>query len=281
LGVFLFHAVHPFDDLADLHIKNVESSILATFFAVIFNLWGMPFFFLMTGATSWFSLSRRTAGRYVRKRVQRLLIPLIVGVIVLTSFQAYFEARHKGWWEGGSLVEFVFSAEARNYFYTAYSTITFGPEIIGTVGYHLWFLAFLFVFSLIALPIFAWLNGDSRKRFTVSFAQLVDRRVGLLVFVLPLILIRYILQPFFPAYTGWSNFTIMLAFFIFGFILISDESIKASIQQDWWLHLILGLACTSFFFSIAAGVPVGKWMCSLARQVFMSRGSCTVSTPGV
>jgi peptidoglycan/LPS O-acetylase OafA/YrhL len=56
LGVFLFHAFHPFDALFDWHIKNAEKSTLATFFAGFFNLWGMPFFFLMAGATSWFSL---------------------------------------------------------------------------------------------------------------------------------------------------------------------------------------------------------------------------------
>ena len=60
LGVFLFHAVHPFDDLFPWHIKNAESSALVNFFVGFFAFWGMPFFFLMAGATSWFSLRRRT-----------------------------------------------------------------------------------------------------------------------------------------------------------------------------------------------------------------------------
>ena len=98
LGVFLFHAVHPFDDLAGWHIKNAEKSVLATFFVGYFNLWGMPLFFLMAGATSWFSLRRRNPGRYINERVTRPLIPLIIGVIVLTPIQAYYELIHKGWW---------------------------------------------------------------------------------------------------------------------------------------------------------------------------------------
>jgi CubicO group peptidase (beta-lactamase class C family) len=98
LGVFLFHAIHPFDDLADWHIKNMEKSILATFFAGFFNLWGMPFFFLMAGATSWFSLRRRTAGLYARERVKRLLIPFIFGVLVLSPIQAYFELIRRREW---------------------------------------------------------------------------------------------------------------------------------------------------------------------------------------
>jgi glucan biosynthesis protein C len=260
LGVFLFHSVHPFDDLADWHIKNVERSALATFFVGFFNLWGMPFFFLMAGVTSWFSLRRRTPGRYVGERTMRLLIPFIIGALVLTPIQAYFELTHKGWWKGGSIVEFILSSEARTYFYTEYHTLTFGPEIFGRVGYHLWFLGFLFCFALIALPVFWWLNQDSGKRFVASLAQLAKWRGGLLVFVIPLTLIRFILHPFFPGYTGWSDFFFLLAFFIFGYILIANQRFMQAIRRDWLLYLILGILCTLFFFSVAVGVPVSDWL---------------------
>jgi peptidoglycan/LPS O-acetylase OafA/YrhL len=264
LGVFLFHAVHPFDDLVDWHIKNAESSILATFFIGFFNLWGMPFFFLMAGATSWFSLRRRTPGRYIRERVTRLLIPFLIGSIVLTPIQTYYEFTHKGWWEGGSLVEFIFSTEARNYFFTEYKSITFSPEIFAEIfadmGYHLWFVGFLFVYSLIALPIFTWLKGDSGKQFVTSFAWLAKWRGGLLIFSLPLILIGYFLQPFLSGYTGWASFIFLLVFFISGYILIANERFMQAIRRDWRLHLILGIVCTLFFFSVAAGVPVWDWL---------------------
>ncbi|MEE8568469.1 MAG: acyltransferase family protein, partial [Anaerolineales bacterium] len=262
LGVFLFHAVHPFDDLADWHIKNAETSALATFFVGFFNLWGMPFFFLMAGATSWFSLRRRAPGRYISERVTRLLIPFIIGAIVLTPIQAYFELTHKGWWKGGSIVEFILSTEARTYFYTEYNSITISPEIFGDVGYHLWFLGFLFAFSLIALPVFLWLKKDSGKRFVAPFARLAKWQGGLLMFAIPLILIGFILQPFLHAYTGWSTFFFLLVFFIFGYILIADERFIRAIRRDWRLHLILGIACTLFFFSVAAGVPVWDWLVS-------------------
>ena len=35
-----------------------------------------------------------------------------------------------------------------------------------------------------------------------------------------------------------------------------------AIRRDWRLHLILGIACTLFFFSVAAGVPVWDWLVS-------------------
>ena len=37
LGVFLFHALHPFDELGDWHIKNVEKIDLATLFGILFT----------------------------------------------------------------------------------------------------------------------------------------------------------------------------------------------------------------------------------------------------
>ena len=262
LGVFLFHAVHPFDDLADWHIKNAEKSVLATFFVGFFNLWGMPFFFLMAGATSWFSLRRRTSGRYLRERVTRLLIPFIIGSIVLTPIQVYYEFTHSGWWKGGSIIEFIFSTEARTYFFTEYQSITLSPKIFGDVGYHLWFVGFLFAFSLIALPLFLWLNRDSGNRFVAPFARLAKWRGGLLMFAIPLILIGLFFQPFLSGYTGWASFLFLLVFFIFGYILIADQRFMRAISRDWRLHLILGIACTVFFFSVAAGVPVWDWLVS-------------------
>ena len=73
-GVFLFHAVHPFD-LTAWHIKNAEQSQVVTFFIAFMFPWGMPFFFLLAGAGSWFALRRRTSGEFIRERFNRLLLP--------------------------------------------------------------------------------------------------------------------------------------------------------------------------------------------------------------
>jgi peptidoglycan/LPS O-acetylase OafA/YrhL len=260
LGVFLFHAVHPFDDVAYWHIKNSESSIVVGFFIGFFSSWGMPFFFLMAGATSWFSLRRRAAGRYVWERVTRLLIPFIIGALILTPIQAYYELTHKGWWQEGSIIEFILSSEARTYFYTEFNQLVASPEIFGRLGYHLWFVGYLFVYALIALPISLWLNQDSGKRFVASLARLAEWRGGLLVFVIPLAAAQFALQPFFPDQHDWGDFTFMLVFFISGYVLIADERFTRAIRRDWLLHLILGFACMGLFFSSVAGVPVFEWL---------------------
>jgi glucan biosynthesis protein C len=259
-GVFLFHAVHPFDDLFPWHIKNEQPSIPVNFFVGFFGSWGMPFFFLMAGATSWFSLRRRTAGRYVRERITRLLIPFLVGSILLTPIQAYFELTHKGWWQADSFLSFLVSPDARGFFLTEVHTLRFGPTIFGALGYHLWFVGFLFAFSLLALPVFLWLKGEAGKRFLASLARLASWRGGLLVFIVPPVVARFILQPFFPGEHDWADFAYILLFFVSGYILIGDERFTQAIRRDWLLNLILGITSTLFFFSSAAGLPIFEWL---------------------
>jgi len=255
LGVFLYHSISPFDDISSWHIKNVERSALLSFLIYFFT-WGMPFFFMMAGATSWFSLQRRSPGRYIKERVTRLLIPFILGSIVLTPIQAFYDFSNKDWWHHGSIIKFIFNSEARAFFYTEYRPIVFSPAIFG-VGFHLWFLAGLFAFALLALPLFLWLKRDPGKQFTVMLARPADWRGGLLAYAILPILARFVLQP---GFSYWADSLFYLLFFVSGHIFMTDERFMGAIRRDWLLYLILSIATTLFFFSSAAGVPVFDWL---------------------
>ena len=251
LGVFLFHAVHPFD-ATDWHIKNAETSLVVTLVFIVFLYpWGMPLFFLLSGAASRFALRRRTPGQYTKERVQRLLIPFIVGAILLTPLQIYFEWSHKnqtGVFEG-SLLEFALSRD-----------VGFNPRVFGWAGYHLWFLGFLFAYSLIALPLFLWFKQDAGRRFIARLGGLCDRRGGLLLFLIPLVLVQMILRPFFPAEHHWADFAYTFVFFVSGYILYADDRFTGYIRRDWPLMLAAGILSTLYFFvTAAAGVAI-EWM---------------------
>src|SRR5512136_1934883 len=94
LMVFLFHAVHPFD-FGDWQVKNVEQSEILTIILLLLSIWGMPFFFLVAGAGSWFALQKRSGYQYMQERFYRLLIPFIVGFILFSPIEYYFENMNK------------------------------------------------------------------------------------------------------------------------------------------------------------------------------------------
>lgn len=255
-GVFLYHATRPFD-LQDWMIKNAEQSIVVTVIFLIFlGSWGMPLFFLMAGASSMFALKRRTGRQFTRERTSRLVVPFIVGSLLLTPFQVYIEWIHNGWYEGPFL-EFI-PTFIESLPGPAFSEL-FNPSIFESYGIHLWFLGFLFSFSIIALPLFLWFKKDAGKRFISRLADVWERRGGIFLFIIPVMLVRFILHPLYPEYTSWSDFTYYLVFFVYGFLIYSEERFMRVIRRDWKLALILGISSTLVIFTVAAAGLAMEW----------------------
>jgi glucan biosynthesis protein C len=234
-GVFLFHAVHPFDDTSEWVIKNAELSETVTAFLGLLFPWGMPFFFLIAGAGSWFALRRRTASQFAAERFQRLLIPYLVGCILLSPIMLYFQWRdvglrdlwHGPFWE-----------------YVLFHRAGFSPRWFGEVGYHLWFLAFLFCFSLLGLPIFLWLKGKSGQALLAGLARLCTRRGGILLFILPLLLVRLGLKLLFPLEQDWGDFFYLMSMFVLGFVLYAHEGFPRAIRRDGAILAVMVLVST-------------------------------------
>ncbi len=114
------------------------------------------------------------------------------------------------------------------------------PRIFGLVGYHLWFLGFLFSFSVLALPLFHWLSAESGRRFVSGLARVCRHRGGVLIFALPPVMARLGLQPFFPYEHDWADFVFLFSFFVMGGVVISDERLRQAVRRDWPAMIIVG-----------------------------------------
>ena len=263
LGVFLYHAVRPFD-LQDWLIKNDERSAIVTLVFVVFlGTFGMALFFLVSGAGSWFALQRRTGSQYAAERIKRLFIPFFVCSLLLHPFQEYLKWIHKDSF-AGSFFSMEFLSQYIDTrpgpapgnllnpdFFSEYLEFL-QPTVFIRFGEHLWFLGFLFAFSLVALPIFLWLKGDAGKGFIRRLGGVVEKRGGILLFILPPALSRILLQPFFPEYTDWSDFTFMLIFFILGYLLYADDRFQKVLHRDWIFGLVVGLVNTVVIITLLA-----------------------------
>jgi hypothetical protein len=248
IGVFLYHATRPFGHLEG-QIKNDEISIVITvIFLLILGPFGMPLFFMMAGASTKFALKRRTGSQYAIERIQRLVIPFIVGVILLTPPAFYIMWVFNGEFEGSFL---SFLPEFFRSILSPSLQELLNPSIFEYYGFHLWFLGFLFSFSMISLPIFLWLKGDRGGRFISRLAELWERRGGFFLFIIPIMLARLILQPYFPEYTSWADFAFFLLYFIYGYIIYSDDRFMNIVERDWKLALITGIGSTMAMIGIA------------------------------
>jgi glucan biosynthesis protein C len=255
LMVFLFHAVHPFD-FGDWQVKNVEQSEILTIILLLLGIWGMPFFFLVAGASSWFALQRRTPRQYLRERFYRLLIPFIVGTLLFSPLELYIEWANKI--QRGvvtaSFQEFVLGMIPTDNLLLLITTRWFG------FGFHLWFLGFLFSFALITLPFFLWLKKEAGQSFISWVAKLSEYRGGVLLLIIPLALINSLLIPIFPNEHDWADFIFQMSFFILGFVLFADKRFPHIIRRDCWLLLSVPTAIVLGLVGMyLIGIQVVEW----------------------
>jgi len=170
-----------------------------------------------------------------------------VGCALLTPLQTYIAWLFRlrvGTYEG-SYLQFFFVERFNGW----------NPTIFDWLGFHLWFLGYLFVDSLLLLPLFKWLKGEAGQRVVSWLAGLCEHRGGVLVFILPLLLIQLGLRPFFPDERNWADFFYYLAFLLAGYLFYADERFLRAVRRDRWLVLAVGIAA---LLGLMATVALGE-----------------------
>ena len=245
IGVFVIHVCEVFNPWDEWHVTNVERSRIAGEIVVVMAPWIMPLFIALAGVSAWYSLGRRTNGAYLRDRVRRLLLPLAVGVPLLVLPQVYLERRFRGQYHG-TIWSFV-----PHFFEGIY------PQ--GNLSWHhLWFLAHLMLYALIALPLFRYMQREAGHAQLDRLARLSGGRWGLLWLALPLILERHLLWGLFPERhmltSDWSNHALLFVAYVYGFVLAGEPWLGAAIDAQWTRALAVAVITTAL---VMAGMWVG------------------------
>lgn len=252
LAVFVFHCTRLFDT-EGWHLKNAQQSdLLFIVIRALFWPWLMEVFFLLSGAAAWYALKSRTARAYVVDRIKRLLIPLYtVGFFVVCPPQFYFEVlthyRYSGtFWQ--SLRLYVRQLRPPG--------IAVWPPRLLPVAFagHLWFLQFLFLISLLTLPLLLYLKSARGQRWIDRLAGWISRRRRLLWFVLPLALALTALRAPLGGGRTWADWAYYALYFLAGYVLVADERFTASVVRHRRLCALLWLLAVSAQAVIVLGL---------------------------
>jgi peptidoglycan/LPS O-acetylase OafA/YrhL len=232
--LIVFHTGLIFTPFFNYVLVNREGSMVIALFAVAFlHMWHMPLFFFLAGMTAWFSLGRRTPGRYAAERVVRIFLPFVFGFFLLIPPQVYWDRVSRGRFDG-SYVEFI----------PLYFTEGFTHGYVS--WHHLWFILYLFVLSMVALPALLWLRRGVGARVKDSLAGALSRRG--VIFLAPLLVLpteilfrgRYP-GGFYNLVTDWANVTLFLGYLLLGYLAASDRRILDAIRRQWKTALALGV----------------------------------------
>ncbi|HEY8177768.1 MAG TPA: AMP-binding protein [Candidatus Limnocylindria bacterium] len=252
-AVFVYHAAEPFLVINWL-VSNNERSVALSAVAGFGFLFGLPLLFLLAGATAWLSLGQRSLRAYGLVRVQRLLIPLVLGILLLTPLQWWLVAAiDRGGENPLTTIQWFFSG--------IHFDLT--PRWFGDYGLHLWFIAFLLAYSLLSLPLLAALRRSSGVRLLRGLAQ-VPTPVLLLALFMPILASQWLLRIPAPTYRDWADFALWLGFFAVGVILIAERSLLDTVVRNGPRLAAIGvavllLAVGAVAAALATGlVPAGQ-----------------------
>jgi peptidoglycan/LPS O-acetylase OafA/YrhL len=237
LVVFLFHCTRLFDT-EGWHLKNPQQSDLL--FVLMRGLvwpWVMELFFLLSGVGTWYALESRRAGAYLWGRVKRLLIPLYtVGLLLLLPPQFYFEHFTHSGYRGGfwRIIPRYFSRFEP-------PRITPWPETLLPIPFsgHLWFLQYLFLISLLSLPLLLYLKSAQGRRWVRELAARCEGRGGIFLFVIPLALALIGLRGLFEAQRSWADLVWYAIYFVIGYIMSADKRFTDAVKRHGWACLAL------------------------------------------
>jgi acyltransferase-like protein len=270
LGVLLlvpFHVALIFvpDPKSIMYVKDVVNSPVLDEAAGFVHMWHMPLLFIISGGATYFALGFRSTGQYIRERFLRLLVPLLVGIVTFIPLTTYI---HR-------MDTLSFSEHYIGFFHFDVNHLdgyngTFTPA-------HLWFILFLFVFSLIGLPLFMMLRTEKGKGLIKGLVIVGKFPLGLIAWGIPLTVVAAL------NILGDKNPLYYLLAFFYGYILASDVRFQQSIDQIAWFALAYGIFEAIFRVAVPQWYYMEwtwQWM-TLGLMYEMGRWCLTLSVLGL
>jgi glucan biosynthesis protein C len=255
--IFFFHNSRPFS-IIPWHVMNPKPDLGFTLFDVFVSVWIMPLFFVVSGMAVYFSSVKRSAAQFARDRFLRLMVPFVAGLFLVIPVNVYYDVVFHGHYAGD------FNHFYLGLYFTEFFpfTLSFSPTYFADSdqGVYLWYLFWLFIFSIVTIQLFKWFTGEKNHKRISKVASICNRRGGILLLTIPLIIVNVLAVPpffIFPSgYGGWK-LPAYLVFFITAYVMASDPRFGESIDKNRILTLFLGIVTSASIITLLALVGTG------------------------
>ena len=266
LVVLVYHSSRFFN-LGDWHVKNINTYVWVEIWNIFATIWLMPLFFIISGASLFYAMGKSSNwSKFYINKFLRLMIPVLLASVTHCALQVYLERLTHGLFSGSF---FSFLPE---YFNGLYVTIS-EPGNFAFAGMHLWYLFFLFLFSLICYPLFIWLKRGGRNILDRVMTLAAIPGLMIIWFAIPLLIIKALIpQAVLNVGAGGWGFLYYIYFLISGFMIVSSDRLQQQIKNQRWISLLLGVVLTTlylyqFFSSSRMDFPteISHWINTFLR----------------
>ena len=228
LLLFPYHVFMIYNNWGEnYYIKGVNNIYLSNFIALVWP-WFMPLLFVLAGISTTYAFDKRTIIEYIKERILRLFIPAVFGILITIPSMSFISDRFHNRYIGNYFQHYII-------FFTKITDFS-GYDGGFTPG-HLWFILYLLIISIVAIPIILFIK---KRNLYVKEINII---VLILIFLVPLFgqLILDISGKSFGEY---------FCFFIIGYYLLSNENIVKEAGKYWYIIFLLFSGCMSIIFTV-------------------------------
>ncbi len=237
-GLLIFYHIGMFFVPWDWHVKTAEPMDWVQVPMMATNAWRLALLFLVSGVASRFLLDKMAApGSFAWQRSGRLLIPLLAGMILFVAPQPWAEMQAKYGYTHG-----FWHFWTHDYF----SFRMVGDGVALPTYNHLWFVAYLRLYTMVLALVAALLPAGARAALQAGFDRLFS---GLRLLWLPILLLwmaRVTLYPIFgdthALIDDWYNHLVYGGLFLFGVGLAKSEAPWKAIVALWKPAVVFAVA---------------------------------------
>ena len=230
LSLIAYHCAMLYVDEWDWHIKSAYLQEWLQWPMLAMNSWRMSLLFLISGLAIGLYEPARAPGRFALQRTLRLFVPLLFGMFATVPVQAYCQGVTNGTIEPG------YGA-----FLLRYWQVQPWPEggwdgaEHGVTWNHLWYLAYLWVYTLVLTALLPLLESAPGRRWQQRLGELRGANLVLLP-ALPLVLYMLVLMPRFEIthdlLGDWFNHAQSFTVFLFGYALARSEAFWTELARQ-------------------------------------------------
>lgn len=243
------------------HVKSPYAGPFAEPAMMLLNPWRLSLLFMISGVAIRFAADKASLPGFAGKRFVRLFIPLLFGMLVIVAPQPYFELLRLGEIEPG--------------FWAFYQSYLAGADysVIVPTWNHLWYVAYLIVYTLVAVALMpllrrlsAWLDSD-------GFERLLGGGGIMYLLVLPFILFRFTTAMWFDTthdlVNDWNQHANYFTIFLYGILFAKSRAFWRSLANQWRLCLlvafVLGLVLSPVWANWEAWMDGHPVLAAVAR----------------
>jgi glucan biosynthesis protein C len=247
LMVLVYHSTRFFN-METWNVKNPTWYPWVEVWNGFATTWMLPLLFVISGASLFYAVGKgeggiKGAGKFIKDKALRLLVPVVVCDLTHASLQVYLRRLTHGEFSGS---------------YFQYLPQYFTKDFVWG-GMHLWYLWLLFLFSVLLYPLMRWLRGRGQGVLS-KLGDWLALPGAAYALALPAILLAVLFDyENTPRDGGW-NFLVYLWLTLAGFLVVSDDRLQASIQRLRWVSLPVGLVLVGLFLALLQIFVVGLGM---------------------